>query len=168
MKFYAIRENHLFVKAYRGGNKAVMRDIILYVLTDRHAYLLKKQNPEKKKINRIGITATKTVGGAVVRSRVRRIIRAGYSEMLRENAVKSGYLVVIVARPSAAKAKSSEIAAELTYGMKKLGMIIFSGTGEKVEKAEKERPSEKAENHEKEKAEYHEKSEKSEKSEEKS
>ena len=153
MKFYAIRENHLFVKAYRGGNKAVMRDIILYVLTDRHAYLLKKQNPEKKKINRIGITATKTVGGAVVRSRVRRIIRAGYSEMLRENAVKSGYLVVIVARPSAAKAKSSEIAAELTYGMKKLGMIIFSGTGEKVEKSE---------NHEKEKAEYHEKSEKSE------
>lgn len=150
MKFYAIRENHLFVKAYRGGNKAVMRDIILYVLTDRHAYLLKKQNPEKKKINRIGITATKTVGGAVVRSRVRRIIRAGYFEMLRENAVKCGYLIVIVARPSAAKAKSNEISAELTYGMKKLGMII-SGTGEKVEKAENH------ENHENEKSEKSEK-----------
>ena len=158
MKFYAIRENHLFVKAYRGGNKAVMRDIILYVLTDRHAYLLKKQNPEKKKINRIGITATKTVGGAVVRSRVRRIIRAGYSEMLRENAVKCGYLIVIVARPSAAKAKSNEISAELTYGMKKLGMII-SDTGGAVEKAEK---AEKAENHENEN-ENREKSEKSEK-----
>ncbi len=145
MKFYAIRENHLFVKAYRGGNKAVMRDIILYVLTDRHAYLLKKQNPEKKKINRIGITATKTVGGAVVRSRVRRIIRAGYSEMLGKNAVKSGYLIVIVARPSAAKAKSTEIAEELTYGMRKLGMIL-SEAGESGGSSVK---SEKAENHEK-------------------
>lgn len=124
MKFHAIRENHLFVKAYRNGKKFTTRDLWVYVLPDRHAYLLKKQNPQKKKINRIGISTSKQVGGAVARSRTRRIIRAGFSKVLETYNIKTGYLIVISARPTAAESNSAAMASQLESAMKKLDMVI--------------------------------------------
>ena len=62
MKFYAITENHLYRKAYKNGKRTSTRSISVYVLRDRHAALLKKQNPEKKTLNRIGISASKKSG----------------------------------------------------------------------------------------------------------
>ena len=52
MKYRAITENHLYNKAYRKGKKVAARNVVVYVLPDRHAWRLKKENPKKEKINR--------------------------------------------------------------------------------------------------------------------
>ena len=74
MKLPAITENHLYSKAYARGKKFVGRFVVVYVLVDYAASKLQKANPTKEKINRVGITVTKKLGTAVVRSRAKRII----------------------------------------------------------------------------------------------
>lgn len=122
MKCCAICENHLFNKAYAKGKKAVSKSIVLYVLTDRHAWLLKKQHPLKVKVNRVGITVSKKIGHAVERNRAKRIIREAYRTLEKEFQVKKGYLVVIVARDAIKGAKTPEIYAELKKSAAKLGL----------------------------------------------
>ncbi|MGM9680337.1 MAG: ribonuclease P protein component [Eubacteriales bacterium] len=123
MKFHAICENHLFVKAYKGGTKVVCPTFILYVLPDRHASLLKKQNPEKKKINRIGITTSKKLGNAVKRSRARRVLRAGLSAAMKSGQMRQGFLIVLVAREASVTAKSTDAEKQLIYALKKAGLL---------------------------------------------
>lgn len=124
MKNIAISENHLYKKVYAKGTKAFCKHIVVYVLTDYHASRLARENPLKTKVNRVGITVPKKLGKAVVRSRVRRIVREGYRLADKENNIRKGKLVVIVARDSAATAKSTEIKAELTRAFGELGMIL--------------------------------------------
>ena len=128
LKYRAISENHLYSKAYTRGKKCVAKRVVVYVLKDFRAEALKRANPEKKKINRVGITVTKKTGGAVVRNRVKRILREGYRAVDTRYGVKKGYLVVIVARNSAVLAKSGEIAADLKYSFKMLDMLESHGS----------------------------------------
>ena len=75
MKHIAIGENHLYSKAYAKGKKFVAHNVIVYVLKDLKSEKLKNANPMKEHINRIGLTVSKKLGGAVVRNRVKRILR---------------------------------------------------------------------------------------------
>ena len=65
MKHISLKENHLFGKAYAGGQKYFGRFTSVYVLRDRAAHRLMKANREEY-INRLGITVSKRLGGAVV------------------------------------------------------------------------------------------------------
>ena len=123
MKYRAISENHLYSKAYRKGKKIATKNVVIYVLPDRHAYRLKKENPKKEFINRVGLTVTKKIGGAVTRSRVKRIIREGFRLTDKEFGIKKGNLIVLVARENAVNAKSTELKKDMVYAFKKLGMI---------------------------------------------
>ena len=124
MKYKAIGENHLYVKAYRKGKKIATKNVVIYVLPDYFAARFKKENPQKKYINRIGLTVTKkTVGGAVTRSRVKRIIREAYRLTDKEYGIKKGFLVVLVATGSCVNAKSTEIQKDMVYAFKRLEMI---------------------------------------------
>ena len=120
MKFRAICENHLYSKAYSKGKRAVTSALAVYVLPDYAAKRLAKAHPQKKTVNRIGLTATKTLGGAVVRSRVRRILREGLRAVEKERPLKVGHLIVIAARRPAVKYKSTDIKKELDIAFKKL------------------------------------------------
>ena len=122
MKHYALCENHLFSKAYSKGKRAVTSALAVYVLPDYAAKRLAKSHPQKKILNRIGLTATKTIGGAVVRSRARRIMREALWALERENNLKTGFLIVIVARRASVTMKSTEIKEHLDTLFKKLGM----------------------------------------------
>ena len=44
MKQYAIRENHLYQKAYSAGRHAASRSVTVFVLKDRQAARLKNEN----------------------------------------------------------------------------------------------------------------------------
>lgn len=123
MKYKAISENHLYVKAYNKGEKIVTPRVVVYVLTDRHAKRLKKENPKKEYINRVGLTVTKKIGKAVVRSRVKRILREAYRRVDTELGLKKGFLVVLVARDAAVSSLSTDIYADLKYAFKKLEML---------------------------------------------
>ena len=113
----------MYNKAYRKGKKAVTKNVVIYVLPDRLAYKLKKDNPKKELINRIGLTVTKKIGGAVTRSRVKRIIREAYRLTDKELGVKKGYLIVLVAREGCVKAKSTELKSEMIFSFGKMGML---------------------------------------------
>ena len=123
MKNIAIKENHLYKKTYDGGKKSAGSYCVIYCLKDKKAYLLKKQHPEKKTVNRIGLTVGKKIGGAVQRNRAKRIIRAGLRMLRETETLKTGKLIVISARPTIVGKSSKDIKAELLRAMNKLGML---------------------------------------------
>ena len=122
MKDIAITENHLYQKVYRNDEKTHTKHLSVYVLRDWGAKKQMLKNPEKKYINRIGLSVSKKIGGAVVRNRVKRIIRAGLSKARAQGSLKTGYLIVIAARVGAYEASSPEIAQELIFAFNKLDM----------------------------------------------
>lgn len=124
MKEPAIKENHLFTKAYTGGRKHVARNVVVYVLRDKAAYRIAKARREGDRVNRLGISVRKNVGGAVERNRAKRIIRAAYREAVAECQIKTGNLIVIVARPRIVTEKSTVIKEELKKAFEKLELII--------------------------------------------
>ena len=123
MKFRAICENHLYSKAYSKGKRALTSALAVYVLPDYQAKRLAKAHPEKRVMNRIGLTVSTKLGGATVRSRTRRILREGLRSLEREKPLKVGFLIVIAARSSAVKLKSTDIKAHLDTAFQKLGMF---------------------------------------------
>lgn len=123
MKYKAISENHLYGKVYAKGKKFVGRYTVVYVLTDYTANKLLKAHPKKLKVNRIGLTVTKKIGNACVRSRIKRIIREAYRLTDKKYEVKTGYLIVLVARASALKMKTQDIENDFVNAFIKLGLI---------------------------------------------
>lgn len=122
MKFRAIKENHLYSKAYSKGKRAVTNALAVYILPDYAAKRLAKAHPEKKVVNRIGLTTSTKLGGAVTRSRCRRIMREGLRALEKERPLKVGFLIVIAARSAAVNLKSTEIKRQLDTAFTKLGM----------------------------------------------
>ena len=122
MKFKAICENHLFSKAYSKGKRAVTSALAVYVLPDFAAKRLAKAHPQGITVNRIGLTTSTKLGGAVVRSRCRRIMREGLRLLEKRKELKKGYLIVIAARSSSVKLKSTDIEKQLDIAFTKLNM----------------------------------------------
>ena len=122
MKFRAIKENHLFGKAYAKGKRAVTSALVVYVLPDYAAKRLQMSDTRKQLKNRYGITVSTKIGGAVTRSRCRRIIREALRSVEKRAQLKQGFLIVIAARSSAPKLKSYDIERCLDDAFKRLGM----------------------------------------------
>ena len=91
-----IKENNIFKKAYHKGKKEVSFNLVLYYVPNRGE-------------TRLGITVSKKIGKAVVRNRIRRLVR----ESWRSFCVKEGYDIVIVARNAAAKSDFAAIKKSL-------------------------------------------------------
>ena len=122
MKFTAITENHLYSKAYSKGKRAVTSALAVYVLPDYAAKRLAKAHPQKITVNRIGLTTSKTLGGAVVRSRCRRLMREAMRLIIKDKPIKVGFLIVIAARHGMLHLKMDEVKKQLNYALKKLEM----------------------------------------------
>jgi len=122
MKFRAIKENHLFGKAYAKGKRAVTSALVVYVLPDYAAKRLQMSDTRKQLKNRYGITVSTKIGGAVTRSRCKRIIREALRSVEKRAKLKQGFLIVIAARSSAPNLKSYEVEKCLDEAFLKLGM----------------------------------------------
>jgi ribonuclease P protein component len=92
------------------------------VLPDYAAKRLAKADTRKQLKNRYGITVTTKIGGATVRSRCRRIIRAGIAAIEKRGVLKQGFLIVIAARSKTPSLKSTDIEKALDTAFIRLGM----------------------------------------------
>ena len=96
MKIATLKLNKEFKRLYyKGRYKA-------------HPLLVTHMMKNSLKTNRVGITTGKKVGGAVQRSRARRVIRAAWTSV--SDGIPTGYDFVFVARPLTPGAKSQVIA----------------------------------------------------------
>ena len=121
MKNVAIREHHLYNKAFRLGKKSVGKYVAVYVLKDYAASKLKNAHPDKIYVNRLGLSVSKKLGGAVERNRAKRVCRAAYDTVKCD--LRTGYLIVISPRVCILSVKSTDVAAELVSAFAELGLL---------------------------------------------
>ncbi len=109
MKINAICENRDFKRVYSRGRSLVTPYVVIYFLRNRNTKI------------RVGITASKKIGGAVVRNRARRVLREGVREII--DSLPQNYDIVLVARGKTPHAKSSYINALLVKQFKSAGLL---------------------------------------------
>ncbi|MBO5897848.1 MAG: ribonuclease P protein component [Clostridia bacterium] len=127
MKNVAIKENHLYQKAYLKGRRFVTPTVAVYVLRDLAARRLAHAHPQKKIVNRLGLSVSKKIGSAVVRNRAKRVIRAAYDPIRDE--LRTGFLVVISAREAIRGKKATDVQKDLQKAFSKLDMLKVPQNG---------------------------------------
>ena len=77
----------------------------------------------KKKKGKLltGVSASKKIGGAVIRNRARRVVKAAARDVLKE--VNGPCDIVFVCRSATARAKSHDVAEIMRAQLKTLGVI---------------------------------------------
>lgn len=104
-----IKLNREFAYAYKKGTKIVTDTLVLYCYANRQ--------PQSK----LGLTVSTNLGGAVVRNRLKRLMRAAYSA--RKGDIKGGHNIILAARNRMKDAKFEKICADLDFCLKKAGLL---------------------------------------------
>ena len=110
LKTHKLTKNYLFRRIYHRGKSELAPTIVLYY-----------HKKPKHKLNYLGLTASKKVGGAVQRNRARRVILESYR--LLEPTIETGYTFVIVARTKAASVKMQVVKDDLCRLLGKIGAL---------------------------------------------
>ena len=110
MKFScALKLNHIFRRLYSTSGHA-------------NGYLVLYAKPNRTATNRVGITASKKLGHAVVRNRVRRRLREVYR--LNEDRFAPGWDIVVVARSRCIDADFQKLTQAYLSLAQKAGILV--------------------------------------------
>jgi len=110
MKFTSsLTKNYEFKRLYNKGKSAASKLVVVYFQRNNFAE------------NRLGITVSTKLGGAVQRNRIRRRLKEIYR--LNEHSLRKGHSIVIVARHSSKDAKWSELESSVLSLFSKLGLL---------------------------------------------
>lgn len=108
-----IKKRADFLKAQKYGKSAVASGLVLQVVESNS---VSKESPGIK----IGFTATKKVGNAVRRNRIKRRLRAVAREVIPECAAE-GYDYVLIGRHSSAERDFQSLIKDLKYTLHNTG-----------------------------------------------
>lgn len=103
----SLKLNRDFRRAYK-GESFVGGYTVVYARKNRYPF------------NRLGLTVSKAAGKAVVRNRLKRLMRESYR--LMEDDIKPGYDFIIVARNRAVGKTQLQIRQDIEYAVKKLDL----------------------------------------------
>ena len=108
MKIVSIKENSDFKRLYYRGKSVVRKTVAVYFKKNKFYY------------NRLGITVSPKVGNAVLRNRIKRVIKENYRLL---EGLSLGYDIVIVSRKRAAAASFYEIKKDLESALCEGGLL---------------------------------------------
>jgi len=103
----SLKKSSEFNSVYKQGKSCVTKNIVMYWKKNR------------KPCNRIGCTVSKKVGNAVVRNRVKRLMKESYR--LNSKNIPKGYDLVFVARVRMKDANYVAVEKTMRYLLKKIG-----------------------------------------------
>lgn len=107
---YRLRESEDFQKVFQKGKSVANRQFVVYLLPKEEEGQL-----------RIGVSVSKKIGKAVVRNRVKRLIREAIRHMLPQ-ITWTGDLIII-ARAPLAEMEYHELQSSLTHCLKKAKLL---------------------------------------------
>ncbi|MCM1364269.1 MAG: ribonuclease P protein component [Faecalibacterium sp.] len=108
--YVSLNQNTDFRRLYYRGKSCAKPALVVYAMKNRVG------------ICRVGITTSKKIGNAVERNRSRRIIRAAYQSILKDNSIKGNWDFVFVARTKTKFLKSTKIKEYMLDCFKQLGV----------------------------------------------
>ena len=111
----SLKKNSQFRFVYNKGKSVANRLLVMIVLRTESGQ------------NRLGISVSKKVGKAVVRNRVRRLIRESYR--LSEGCVSAGFDIVVIARAGAKSAAFADIDGAVRHLLKKQTLWLPNAAG---------------------------------------
>ena len=114
-KTLTIKENRTFRRIYSKGRSAVTPFLVLYCRPNRLGH------------NRLGVTVSTKLGGAVVRNRARRRLREVFR--LAGPDLRQGYDVILVARARAVNGPYQKLTAAFYKACGQLGLLRKDGQG---------------------------------------
>ena len=111
----SLKRNHEFKRLYNKGKSAASQYAVVYC----------RRNG--KKDNRLGVTVSTKLGGAVIRNRIRRRLKEIYR--INEEKLVSGYDIVVVARMKARYSGFHELESSVLSLLKKLKIMPEDNPG---------------------------------------
>jgi ribonuclease P protein component len=111
----SLKKNHEFKRLYNKGKSATSKCVAVYC----------RKNGSGE--NRLGVTVSTKLGGAVQRNRIRRRLKEIYR--LNEKALFAGYDIVIVARMRSRHAGYKELESSVMTLFKKLRLVTDEALG---------------------------------------
>ena len=108
-----LKQNFEFRRLYRRGKSAASRHVAVYVRRNGRPY------------SRTGLTVSTKLGGAVTRSRVKRLLRESWRALQPE--LLPGYDVVMVVRSACVTAKTQEVTASMRKAFRSAGLLRGEG-----------------------------------------
>ena len=109
--YITLKENKDFLRLYYRGKSSAKPSVVVYGSKNRFGTI------------RVGITTSKKIGNATQRNRSRRVIRAAFRQVLKDNELVGGRDFVFVARTKTKFLKSTQVYIDMLSALRQIGAV---------------------------------------------
>lgn len=107
----SLKQNKDFLRLYYRGKSCAKPAIVVYGMKNRFGSV------------RVGITTSKKIGNAVERNRSRRVIKAAFQSVLKNNRINGNWDFVFVARTKTKFLKSTKVEKYMLEALEQIGAL---------------------------------------------
>ena len=107
-KIFRLRKNYEFERVYKKGKSSACKSLILIYLSAKNGL-------------KAGFSVSKKIGKAVVRNKVKRLMRENFRLLIPE--IEQNYHYVLIARSGIENLNYNEIGRDIKYLLKKAGLL---------------------------------------------